>query len=272
MVRVSQLFVYPIKSCRGIAVESARVLARGLEYDRRYMLVDAAGRFLTQRRYPQMALIETAFTADGITVRAPGKEPLQLPFSLNEPALETCQVKVWSDTLEATLAATATNIWFSEYMGFACGLVYLADHQHRAVTNEAAAFDDEVSFADGAPLLLISRAALDALNDRLDQQVTMNRFRPNIVVEGCEPHAEDNWSSLSIGEARLEVAWACSRCILTTVDPETGVKDPANQPMRTLGEYRRRDRAVYFGQNLLPREFGTIRVGDHCAVDQDKPA
>lgn len=268
MARVARLFVYPIKSCAGIEVDSAELTRRGFAYDRRYMLVDADGRFLTQRRHPQMALIRTALADGGIRVSAPGRDDLLLPMTMNEAGRETCQVRVWEDTVEATLADAEINIWFSACMGFASGLVYLADHQHRAVPNKAAAFDDEVGFADGAPLLLISEAALTALNDKLELSIGIERFRPNIVVSECEPHAEDDWQQLTIGDAVLDVAWPCSRCIIPNIDPETAERDPGNEPTRTLLQYRRRDRAVYFGQNLIPRALGTVTAGAECLVEE----
>jgi len=268
MSRVSRIFVYPIKSCAGIEVASADLTVRGLAGDRRYMLVDAAGRFLTQRQHPQMALLKPAFADEGFTVTAPGRDPLHLPAGLAERGHQTCTVRIWRDQVEATLADSDTNVWFSEFLGFACGLVYLADHQHRAVTHAAAAFDDEVGFADGAPLLLISDASLAGLNRRLDQPVGIERFRPNLFVTADQPHAEDEWHSVTIGEARLEVAWPCSRCGLICVDPDSGQRDPGGEPLQTLTAYRRRDRAVYFGQNLIPRSLGTINVGAECRIDE----
>jgi uncharacterized protein YcbX len=268
MAVVSRIFVYPVKSCRGIEVDSATLTSRGLAGDRRYMLVDSDGRFLTQRRYPRMALIETAFSDGGIRVSAPGRQPLQLPFALGDNMHEVCTVRVWQDRVEATLAAADINIWFSEYMGFACGLVWLAEHQHRAVPNAAAEFDDEVSFADGAPVLLISEASLDELNRRLQAPVAMAQFRPNLVVAGTQPHAEDRWRSVTAGEARLDVAWPCSRCVMTTIDQQTAERDSAGEPLRTLETYRRQGRSVYFGQNLIPRQTGTIETGAECIIDE----
>jgi hypothetical protein len=267
MPRVSRIFVYPIKSCRGIEVASAELGRRGLDRDRRYMLIDSAGRFLSQRRHPRMALIATEIRDDALRVTAPGREPLLLPVALEGPAFHTCVVRIWSDTVEATLAPAEVNIWFSELIGFACGLVYLADHQHRPVQNEAAQFDDEVGFADGAPLLLISDASLESLNGRLATPVGIERFRPNLVVTADRPHAEDGWRSIRIGAARLDVAWPCSRCVLTTVDPTTGEKDANGEPLRTLEGYRRLGGKVCFGQNLIPRELGPIRAGDVCEID-----
>jgi MOSC domain-containing protein len=268
MARVTRLFVYPIKSCRGIQVDAAELTARGFAGDRRYMLVDAAGRFLTQRRHPKMALIETAFADGGFEVRAPGVPAIRLPEAIPAGITETCPVRIWDDTVEATLAEPDLNIWFSEVMGLACGLVFLADYQHRAVPNAAARFDDEVAFADGAPVLLISEASLEALNGKLARPVGIERFRPNLVVTADAPHDEDEWATITIGEARLDVAWACSRCALPNVDPATGVPDPEGEPIRTLTSYRRRDRSVYFGQNLIPRALGRIEVGAECVVER----
>jgi uncharacterized protein YcbX len=215
-----------------------------------------------------MALIRVAFADDGYRLSAPGCEDLVLPLGLNEPGRPTCPVRIWADTVEATLADAEINVWFSAFMGFACGLVYLADHQHRPVSNEAAAFDDEVGFADGAPLLLISEAALTELNRRLERPIGIERFRPNVVVADCAAHAEDDWQSVTIGAARLDVAWPCSRCAIPTIDPATGTRDPENEPTRTLFQYRKRDRAIYFGQNLIPRTLGRIAVSDACVVEE----
>jgi uncharacterized protein YcbX len=142
----------------------------------------------------------------------------------------------------------------------------MADTQHRAVGNAAAEFDDEVSFADGAPLLLISQASLQDLNSRLQVPVEMRRFRPNLVVSAAAPYAEDDWRRLAVGEAEFAVAWSCARCIMTTVDPDTGVKDPGGEPLNTLRGYRRVGPGVLFGQNLLPRKFGAVRVGDRVRI------
>jgi uncharacterized protein YcbX len=263
-VHVSEIYIYPIKSCRGIPVAEAKVEARGLVGDRRYMLVDAKGRFLTQREHPRMALIAVQATRGGYRVEAPGQLPLDIPAALESGA--ESDVRVWRDTVPATLAGEEINIWFSQYLGFACGLVYQAAHQHRPVTNEAAEFDDEVSFADGAPLLLISTGSLADLNSRLAEPVTIVRFRPNLLVEAATPFVEDAWKSIAIGSAEFAVAWGCGRCIMPTIDPATGVKHPRGEPLETLRSYRRVGPKVMFGQNLIPRKHGTIRVGDTVRV------
>lgn len=269
MPRLSRIFVYPIKSCRGIEVREATVGTRGLDGDRRYMVVDGNGRFVTQRQFPQMALVETALTPDGFRVSAPGHEPLELPARIAAGAdgATGCRVRVWQHTVEATLARSEINVWFSAVLGFACGLAYMADDQHRPVQNEAAGFDDEVSFADGAPLLLTSEASLADLNARLDRPVTMAHFRPNLVVAAERPFEEDDWDSVEVGDASFDVAWPSSRCIMTTIDPETGVRREDGEPMRTLKGFRQRGPKVYFGQNLLPRRLGRITSGVEVAVN-----
>lgn len=270
MPRVTEISIYPIKSCRGISLRSAVVEPRGLARDRRFMLVDARGRFITQREQPRMALIRVSETADGYVVEAPGQDALELPREF-EGGRE-CRVRVHRDTLDAELAGPATNRWFTRFMGMDCGLVYMAGHQHRAVRHASAQFDDEVSFADGAPLLLISEASLDDLNARLAEPVEMRRFRPNLVVTADQAFDEDGWGRIRVGEAEFEVAWQCSRCILTTVDPDTGERDAGGEPIETLKTYRRVSGPVMFGQNLLPRRLGTVRVGDEVEVLREHKA
>jgi hypothetical protein len=264
MLQVSEIYIYPIKSCRGIAVSSADVEARGLAGDRRYMLVDAKGRFLTQREHARMALVHVLSEEGGYRIGAPGQPSLHLPERLQ--AGTDCGVRIWRDNVQAVLAPEEFNIWFSQFMGFACGLVYMGDHDHRPVPNDSAQFDDEVSFADAAPLLLLSQGSLTDLNGRLARPVTMRQFRPNIVVDTEIPFAEDGWNAVSVGGAEFAVAWPCSRCILTTIDPETGVKDAGGEPLETLKSYRRVGPRVMFGQNLIPRRHGAIRVGDSVNV------
>lgn len=252
--------LYPIKSCGRVPVTSGVVEARGLQGDRRYMLVDGNGRFVTQRAHPAMAFIQVTRCGDRLRVEAPDRAPLTLPATLQSG--EERRVKIWRGTSQAFVAEPAVNEWFSAIMGFHCELVYMGEQHHRSLRAGRGRAGDEVSFADGAPLLLISEASLTELNRRLDEPVEMNRFRPNLVTSADEPFAEDSWTSIRIGLAELEVAWACTRCVLTTIDPKTGVKDPGGEPLTTLKRFRRGPEGVRFGQNLVPRRLGTVRVGD----------
>lgn len=261
--RVAELVIHPIKSCRGVSVPAASVGPRGLDGDRRYMLVDAEGRFLTQREHPRLALVTVALDGAMLRVEAPGLEPLTLPHALD--SRRERRVRVWRSELDAAVASDDVNGWFSEYLGIGCGLVYMADGHRRALSHPSARAADEVSFADGAPLLMISTASLDDLNARLARPVPMRRFRPNLVVTADAPFAEDVWRRIRIDGVELAVAWACKRCVLTTVDPETGTKDDDGEPLRTLKTYRREGGGILFGQNVIPRALGGIAVGD--AVD-----
>src|SRR5690606_28029783 len=271
MPRVTAINVYPIKSCGGIARQSAEVRARGLVSDRRYMLVDADGTFITQRRHPRLALTRVADDGDdGFRVDAPGHSTLRLPWVW--PSGPRVEVPVWRARVPATALPDEIGAWFEDLVEMPCRIVYMPDGWHRAVPNEAAAPGDEVSFADAAPMLLTSEASLEDLCSRLPSPISMRRFRPNIVVDGDGPFVEDGWRRIAIGETELEVAWPSTRCVLTTIDPDTGVKDPAGEPLRTLRTFRRGPNGVLFGQNVIPRRLGTIRVGDRVEVLERAPA
>jgi len=246
-------------------VARATVERRGLQFDRRFMLVDANGRFITQRQQPQMALLRTAIDADELVVQRPDGGVLRLPV---QPELRsTTRVKIWRSELDAGVADRAVNNWFSEYIGSAVRLVYMAETQRRAVSRQRATqADDEVSFADGAPLLLMSEGSLAALNARLEAPVSMRRFRPNIVVDCESAFAEDTWKRIRIAETLLEPAWACARCTIPTIDQDTGDADPLGEPLRTLREFRRDGAGIMFGQNVLVRGAGELRVGDTLDV------
>jgi uncharacterized protein YcbX len=265
VARVSALYVYPIKSCAGISVERARVESRGLEFDRRFMVIDGNGRFLTQRQLPKMVLLRTAISGDALSVARPDGERLELPLQPTWP--ETVRVKVWRSELDACVAAADVNDWFSDYLDRPARLVYMAQHQHRRVSRQRATQPgDEVSFADGAPILLISEGSLAALNAKLAEPVSMQHFRPNVVVDAPEAFVEDRWKHIRISGTDLEVAWRCARCTMTTVDPDAGSMHADAEPLRTLREFRREGPNVMFGQNVLTRGAGRLEVGAKLEV------
>ena len=273
-MRLAAIRIYPIKSCGGIPLASAVLKPRGLAGDRRYMLVDERGRFLTQREHPRMATIRVREAdggrapdapgqrrvAAGWVVEAPGLDALSLPASL--PSGPQRKSTVWRDTLELTEAAPAVNRWFSDALGFPCRLVNMSEGHARPLRPGRGRDGDQVSLADGAPVLLTATASLAQLNERLPRPVGMLNFRPNLVAETDTPFEEDRWGRIRVGEAELDVAWACTRCVLTTIDPETAVKDPDGEPIRTLKTFRRGPEGVMFGQNLIPRRLGAVSVGD----------
>ncbi len=265
---LSGLFVYPIKSAAGIELSKAEMSDRGLKYDRRWLLVDPSGKFMTQRQHPRMALIQVQIGEQDLHITAPGISKLTVPLM---PSLETWPtdahpVTIWKDTCLALSMGAEAEAWFTEVLGTSCQLVYMPDESDRPVRyfGEVTPPFPQVSFADAYPFLLISEASLADLNNRLADPVPMNRFRPNLVVRGCDAFAEDQWSRIQVGAVTFWVAKPCSRCKVTTVDQTTGVA--GKEPLVTLATYRAWDGQIWFGQNLLPENLGTLSVGDRLQI------
>jgi uncharacterized protein YcbX len=264
-MQVTELNIYPVKSTRRIALSESEVLPRGLPWDRRWMLVDASGKFITGRQHPRLATVQTEIGDNVLHIHAAGHDSLSLPLVPRERRV--VEVTVWKDSVDALLAGSEADAWFSGFLGLDCRLVQMTDDISRGVNPDYGRAGDQVSFADGFPLLVISEASLTDLNSRLDQPVEMRRFRPNLVIDGDLPYAEDDWRRIRVGEVEFEGVKNCSRCVFTTIDPDTGEKSPDMEPLRTLSNYRRRpEGGVYFGQNLIPRGAGVIRVGDSVTV------
>ena len=255
---LSQLNIYPLKSAGGISLENTILEARGLKHDRRWMVVDDSGQFMSQRTFPKMSLIITRLSNKILSLNAPGMSKLCLPLIAIEG--ESQVVEIWGDICEAWTVNRQATKWISEYIGKSCKLVYMPDHSNRPVDADYAVGEDQVAFSDGFPLLLISEASLKELNRRLPERVTMKRFRPNLVVRNTEPYEEDRWEKIIIGECEFNIVKPCSRCILTTVDPENG-KFSGKEPLETLATFRKVNGKVVFGQNLIPTIKGTLKVG-----------
>ncbi|WP_207514864.1 MOSC domain-containing protein [Longitalea luteola] len=266
MLTVSELYIYPIKSLGGIAVNTATLTDRGFQYDRRWMLVDENDRFLSQREISAMALLKVQLTDGGLLVQntgVPGAE-LLIPF---EPAsLETFMVTVWSNHCRAQKVSDRANAWFSEQLGLPCKLVYMPDTTRRYVDGRYAHNKEITSFSDGYPLLLISQASLDDLNSRLEIPVPMNRFRPNIVFKGGAAFLEDSMKQFQINGVSFFGVKPCSRCVITTIDQQTAEK--AKEPLRTLSTYRTKNKKILFGQNLLFHGTGSISIGDTIIINE----
>ena len=263
---LSGLYVYPIKSCGGIGVDEWEVDERGLRHDRRWMLVDETGCFMSQRELPRMALVKVRIESHGLVVDAPGMSSLNVPFQ--PPDGRLLLASVWNDLVESRAVGDDADRWFSEFLEVSCKLVHLPDESVRPVDPAYGGPGDRVGLADGFPFLLISEASLADLNARLEQPLPMNRFRPNLVVGGCEPFAEDGWSLVRIGRLTFRVVKPCARCAITTVDQESAAK--GKEPLRTLARFRRAGNKVLFGQNLIHDETGTLRIGDPVEILQTR--
>jgi uncharacterized protein YcbX len=266
MPNLVALHVYPIKSARGIDLTEAVVEPWGLAGDRRWMLVDETGRFLSQRKEPRLATVTVRQEPDGALVaRAPSMDELRI-----EPITEVrlTPVSVWESELDAALAADDAQTWFGKLLGTDVRLVHLDDPTRRRPDQSYADAADRVSFADGFPLLLTTTGSLEALNALMDEPLPMNRFRPNVVVDEQIGWAEDTWRRVRIGAVTFRVVKPCGRCVITTTDQRTGER--GHEPLRALGRHRRFGKSLVFGQNLVPDpvpgEPSTIRVGDAFEV------
>ncbi len=245
MARIASLHIYPVKSCRGINLDRARLGATGLEHDRQWMVVDRNGRFVSQRSHPHLATVDVAMTAEGLMLQAPNRPPL-----LVSDVIERVQrVRIWKDDCEALDGGDAAAEWFSKLLGDRLRLVRYDPNRPRRVANS----EHTVAFADGYPLLVISRASLTDLNSRLLSAVPMGRFRPNIVMDDMAAYEEDRAGTFAIGNIILRGAKACTRCTITTTDQQDGSRNDDGEPLRTLRGYRYDPalRGVTFGQNCV---------------------
>jgi uncharacterized protein len=271
-VQLASIHVYPLKGGRGVDLPSSLVEPWGLAGDRRWLLVDEEFRFMSQREHAGMArLVVTIEPGAGIAVSSAGHAPLRV--AVPGPSAEMLKVTVWRSTVLAAAAGPEADAWFSAYLGQPVQLVYLDDPTRRAVDPEFGAEGDVVSFADGYPLLLTNTGSLDQLGEWLsaagNQPVPMNRFRPNVVVTGSAPWAEDRWRRVRIGSVSFRVAKPCGRCVVTTTDQVTGER--GGQPLKMLAARRRFGKSLVFGQNIIPDSPGLIRVGDSVEITEYEP-
>jgi uncharacterized protein len=254
---VHSLHVYPVKSCRGIDLQTAELVETGIKYDRHWMLVDEQGNFLSQRQLPQMAGISCAFTEQSLIVTAQHQEPLEVP--LEQTSSNFIPVNIWNDECKAAIVSTQASAWFSKVLGLSCELVYLPESEKRQVDTRYAEPGQIVGFADGFPLLIVSLASIDMLNEKLEQKVSIDRFRPNIIIDGCPAHAEDDWHRIAIGDIEIQLAKPCSRCVIPSIDQHSSEKHPTI--LKALATYRRSENKIFFGQNGLHNQNGVIRRG-----------
>ncbi len=268
---LAQLYVYPIKSLGGIALDSATPLGRGLQYDRRWMLTDPEGTFLSQRSDPRMALLKPKIRDGMIIIPALLASEEALSISLSGPEAQPfLRVQVWDDMVQALPYPTEVNEWFSRQLDRPCQLVYIPDAADRQVDLEYARPGDQVGFADGFPYLITTMASLRDLNQRLDHSVTMERFRPNLVIGGdLKPWVEDQWQQFSIGHFTFRSTKPCGRCQVVTIDPATAERGA--EPLKTLAGFRQKGHKILFGLNACldlnsAPENGVLRVGDDLEI------
>ncbi len=254
---LSQIYVYPVKSLSGIQVSAWPVDKNGLQYDRKWMLIDEQQQFLSQRRLPKMALIKTRIEYDQLILSAPSQDDLVL--ALNPETGADIKVGIWRDECLAKSVSAAADVWLSEFLQTTCRLVYHPDDRQRQVDQRYASANDQTAFSDGFPFLIVSENSLNSLNQALPFAVSMARFRPNLVIADCDSYAEDHWRLIEINQIHFRLPKPCSRCSVPGIDPDTAIS--AKEPLATLSRLRKWENQVYFGQNALHDQAGQLAVG-----------
>jgi uncharacterized protein YcbX len=261
MYQISQLFIYPIKALSGVAVEQSFVTQRGLRYDRRWMLVDSKNQFITQRNYPQLCLFRVTLNQYHFQVQY-NIQSIEIPYEID--AGDITAVQVWNDTVNAIIASSHINEFFSQQLNTACRLVFMPDSSIRHVDHNYVNGTHAVSFADGYPILLIGQESLSMINQKLTEAIDIRRFRPNIVFKGGCAHEEDHWGYFSIESVRMKGVKPCGRCMVVNIDHQSGIV--SQEPLSTLSTYRKFNQKINFGQNVIALGEGQIAVGNKIII------
>ena len=264
---LADIYIYPVKSLGGIRVSNWPVIETGLKYDRQWMLIDTDNQFLSQRRLPRMALIKTALTETQLIISAPGMD--NLTVELEPSGGEIIKSTIWHDDVDTFAVSVEADHWFSRFLNVKCRFVYQPDSTIRLVNPDFAKPDDRAALSDGFPFLLVSENSLVALNQAMLLELSMTRFRPNLVVSGCASYAEDTWREITIGNISFRLPKPCSRCSVPTINPETA--ETGKEPLTTLNRLRKWQNKVYFGQNALHNECGVLSVGDSIDITLSGP-
>lgn len=259
---LNDIFIYPVKSLACIRVSEWEVVETGLKYDRQWMLIDEQRQFLSQRRLPKMALIQTRLTDSELILSAPNFADFYLPLESKGGAI--IQSTVWKDCCDAQHVSNAADLWFSDVLEMPCQLVYLPTETKRGVDLNYANDADRVAFADGFPFLIVSENSLNALNAELEKPIEMVRFRPNLVISGCDAYSEDFWREIQISDIVFRLPKPCSRCSVPGINPETA--EVTKEPLTTLSRLRKWQNKIYFGQNALHDSVGILKIGDNVEV------
>ncbi|MGF1765677.1 YcbX family protein [Aliivibrio kagoshimensis] len=264
---LSQINLFPVKSAQGIVLTSTEVECTGVRFDRQFMISLMDGTMVTARSFPQLVHIKPTLHSESLSLQFQQQTPIEIHY--NQIQKVTFSSEVWGDKFEAFRTSEEADRWVSEVVGKPAVLLYIGEESVR-FSQKA---QQKVSFADAFPLLLISEASLDDLNERSTGQHTMDQFRTNLVVSGTAAFEEDKWKTIQIGEVVFDINCPCSRCVLTTVDPKTAEFHPQKEPLSTLSTYRSNEQGnVFFGQNLIARNEGVIRQGDDIIViETQKP-
>ena len=257
-MRVSAINIYPIKSLGGISLKEADAEVLGLKHDRRMMLIDEDGIFISQRKFNKLALMNCQIIKKTLVVSI-DKNELEVPLNLNG-SINNTQVSIWDDILNAEVFPESINRWFSGKLDKEVRLVKYGQNSNRVKSFNKDPKQCLVSFADGYPYLMIGSASMELLNSKLSEPLNIDRFRGNIIIDSDQAHIEDEFDSIKIGNAEFRNIKTCKRCIMTTIDQQSGIKGA--EPLKTLSTYRKIDSHIHFGTNLICTKIGKIRIGD----------
>jgi len=259
---LSEIYIYPIKSMPGIRLSEAHVMKKGLKHDRRWMLVDKEGKFITVRKQRKLLKFQVTEASLGYDIETEfHKSSIQIPFELEEGA--KINVKIWKDEVTALEGKQGWNDWFSEALGEPCTLVYLPEDSPRPIKKQWQVNNESVSFADGYPYLVVGQSSLDSLNQKIEEPLEILRFRPNLVFKGGEPYEEFKIKDFKIGDVSFKGLKPCARCVVTTLDPKTG--ESGLEPLKTLAKQKINNKLV-FGQHTIAIDEGVIKVGDTLEI------
>jgi len=264
---ISEIFIYPIKSLSGIALESSPVEKRGLQYDRRWVLIDDENLFMHQRDHNQLALLQPSISEETMAIIHKDDPTVWIEFPLKPEGTIREDVVVWDDSCKAVEVSEKVSQWFTKTLNISCRLMYMPDDSIR-LTDQRYAIkpDDKVSFADGYPILAISESSMEFLNSKTATEIPIDRFRTNFLIKGGHPHIEDELQSFSIGNTEYYGVKPCARCVMTTVDQTTAEK--GKEPLKTLATYRKIGNKILFGHNIIPMNIGNVKVGDTISLKE----
>lgn len=262
-MQISQLFNYPVKSCKGNKLSTMEIDGFGPKWDRRWMIVDPDGRFITQRQVAEMGQIGVTVSSDRVCFDYQS-EKIELSMIEAQGQKDERLVTVWQDKLSGNRIHHPVNTWLSQKLGREAQLIYMPQETVRQVDLEYAQLGDRVGFADGFPFLIISEASVEFLAEKVGYLLDVQRFRPNIVVSGCDAFAEDQWRQIQIGDIVFDLVKQCSRCVIPTIDLKTSQKQP--EIMQAMLKYRKQGTKVMMGQNVLHRGEGYITIGQEVKI------
>lgn len=261
---IKDLYVYPVKSLAGIPVKDAHAGERGLRQDRRFMLIDEKGVFISQREHAVMALLAVEQEQQQLKIFHK-RSPDDFIFVKNEyPAEQATEVQIWDDHCKAILMPAFINEWFSDKLKMNCRMVYMPEDSSRFVDPDFVPEKRKVSFADAFPYLLATTASLQLVSEKASQTMDVSRFRPNLVVENITPFEEDSWRKISIGNCVFRIVKPCARCVVTTIDQQTAQK--GKEPLQSMAKYRKKGNKILFGQNMIAENYGWISRNDKVEV------